>query len=139
MRKLIALCEHLNIISCWYQKTYNILPPKRFSLWSSNLLLHYSNTTFCTLQPPLPSYLLITFKATNPYLSPMCALQMNVPSVNDNTQDPNVTLQETWSLNIKCNILDVKTNLVCYELGYNICKDQVSWYVMSLGIGKTLY
>ncbi len=33
----------------------------------------------------------------------------------------------------------MKTNLVCYELRYNICKDQVSRYVMSLGIGKTLY
>jgi hypothetical protein len=69
----------------------------------------------------------------------MHALQMNVPSVNGNTQDPSVTLQETWSLNINCNILNVKTSLVCYELGYNICKDQVSWYVVSLGIGKTLY
>jgi len=69
----------------------------------------------------------------------MCALQMNAPSVNGNTQDPNVTVQETWSLNINCSILDVKTSLVCYELGYNICKNQVSWYVMNLGIGKTLY
>jgi hypothetical protein len=126
VRKFIALCEHLNTISCWYQKTYNI-PPKRFSFWSFNLLLHYSNTTFCTLQPPLPSYLLIIFKPKDPYLSPMCRLQMNVLSVNGNTKDPSVTLQETWSLNINCNILDVKTNLVRYELGYNICEDQVNW------------
>jgi hypothetical protein len=52
---------------------------------------------------------------------------MNAPSVNGNTQDPNVTLQETWSLNINCSILDMKTSLVCYEFGYwqNLIP---SWY-----------
>jgi len=35
------------------------------------------------------------------------------------------------------NIIDEKTNLVCYRLGYNMYK--INMYVMSLGIGKTLY